>query len=88
MFTKTKRPTRIGYNPFYFLYNSDHRAMFIDIPIKHHFQLQPMVSSTAREIGSKSKHIEKFIDKVYDHLEQNKVFNKEEQYTQTMCKDV
>ena len=32
--TSLGKPTKIGYNPFYFIYNSDHRAMFIDKPPK------------------------------------------------------
>ena len=50
--TSLGKPTNIEYNPFYFIYDSDHRAMFIDIPIKQHFQLQnPMVNDSMREIG-------------------------------------
>ena len=75
--TFLRNPTRIGYNPFYHIYNSDHRAMFIDLPVKKHFkQTNPIVLANMREIGSKAKNIDKFVTKIYDYLQQNKTFHK------------
>ena len=71
------KPTKIGYNPFYHIYNSDHRAMFIDLPIKNDFkQKNPIVPADMREIGSKAKHVDKFLSTIYNHLQQNKIFHK------------
>ena len=70
-------PAAVGYNQFYEIYNSDHRAMYLDLPKTHHYNRnQTIVTGTLRRIGSKSKHIVKFVDKIYNHLNQNKVFHK------------
>ena len=59
--------------------------MFINIPIKQHFQLQqPMVNDSMQEIGSTSKNVEKFVNKVYTHLESNKVFHMKEQFIKSI----
>ena len=78
-------PNNIGYNPFYFIYNSDHQAIFINIPIKKYLQLQqPMVNNSLQEIGSTSTNIEKFINTVYTHLVFNNVFGMEEQFIKSI----
>ena len=56
MSTSMGTPTKISYNPIFHIYNSDHRVMFIDLPIKTRFkQKNSIVLANMREIGSKSK---------------------------------
>ena len=58
-------PAEVGYNHFYEIYNSDHRAMYLDLPkIQDYNMNQPIVKGTLREIVSKSKDIVKFIDTI------------------------
>ena len=77
LISNSLQPTEVGYNQFYEIYNSDHRAMYIDLPKIQDFTMnQTMVKGTLREIGSKSKDIVKFVETIYEHLHQNKTFHK------------
>ena len=67
----------LGYNQFYEIHNSDHRGMYLDLPsIDDYSMNQTVVAGTLREIGSKSKDVTKFVNSIYLHLHQNKVFHK------------
>ena len=77
LISNSLRPAEVGYNHFYEIYNSDHRAMYLDLPkINDYIMNRPIVTGTSREIGSKSKDIVKFVEIIYEHLHQNKIFHK------------
>ena len=70
-------PVDVGYNQFYEIYNSDHRAIYLELPqIQNYNMNQPIVRGTLREISSKSKDIVKFVETIYAHLHHNKTFHK------------
>ena len=73
------QPVALGYNKFYEIHNSNHRGMYLDLTqLKNYNMNQAIVAGTLQEIGSKSRDVVKFVDTVYMHLHQNKVFHKYE----------
>ena len=78
------QPTEIGYNQYHFLYSSDHRAGFMDIPLYSHANTKHITQNELREIHSDSHKVGKFIDTIYTHLLHNNAFNKHQQFQKTL----
>ena len=64
-------PTLIamGHNPYNLLYNSDHQAMFLNMPIQHNSS--PIIPTNMREIHSDSSKVEEFVNAIDNHLQHN-----------------
>jgi hypothetical protein len=71
-----------GINLFNDVVFSDHRALFADFSLFTFLGNSPptVVCSDLRFISTDSAGVSKFIDKAYDHLEENKVFHKLQEF--------
>ena len=75
------QPSAMGHCPYYYLYNSDHRPMFLDLPIDKKFRIKnKIISNDIREISSKLDNITLFVDVVHKHLMQNNIFHQMKEF--------
>ena len=61
----TPTPLAMGHNPYNLIYTSDHRAMFIDLPID--ITISNLTPSELREIHSDSVKVKDFIITIHQH---------------------
>ncbi len=63
-------------NRYHMLYHSDHRATFLGLDKKSTFGLpSPIARTSLRHIGSNSPSVAKFVQTIFSHLMENKVFH-------------
>ena len=75
----------MGHNPYNYLYHSDHRATFIDLPMTEIFSMsQAIVSPELRSIHSDSNNVDLFITNIIQHLHENNIFKR----TETLIENV
>jgi hypothetical protein len=78
LLSRTLRPSvqAVGMNRYHMLYHSDHRAPFLGLDKQSTFGLpSPIARTSLRHIESNSQSVAKFIQLVYAHLTENKVFH-------------
>ena len=81
----TPAPTGMRHNPYNFIYKSDHRATFIDLPLKETLSFsQPIVSPDLRAIYSDSSKVNLFINTVDSHLQCNGLYDKINSFQSTI----
>ena len=81
----TPAPTGMGHNPYNFIYKSDHRATFIDHPLKETLSFsQPIVSPELRVIYSDSSKVNLFINTVDSHFQCNGLYDKTNSFQSTI----
>jgi hypothetical protein len=72
-----------GINRFNECYHSDHRALFLDIDLRGYLgdTLPTLARPNQRFVSTGSRHVTKFVNKVYSHLQANKVFHAFQEYS-------
>ena len=70
--TNIPEPEGVGHNLLHLLYKSDHRSIFLDLPL--HPEAPTIIPNALREILSTSDKVTLFITTIHKYLEKNNIY--------------